>query len=128
MVPKHSKMRLTGKGASAAKAAATKGALAGDGAVVVAPAPASTTLPADPEDRRLTLEGIVLDGKGKIDVSAYGDLMPAFAHEPAPSVHPIPHMPGVRANEELPKGLRLWDDIRQGHTEKDGPVGLLCFL
>jgi len=118
MAPKRSKVRLTGKGA--AKATATQVVQAEDGAVAAAPTPTSATLPADPQDRRLTLEGAVLDGEGKIDILAYEDLMPAFAHEPPPNVHPDPERPGVGANEHFPKGLRLWDDIRQGHTKKDG--------
>jgi hypothetical protein len=117
MAPKRSKVRLTGKGA--AKATATR-VVKADGVVAAAPAPTSATLPADPQDRRLTLAGAVLDGEGKIDILAYEDLMPAFEHEPPPNVHPDPERPGVRANEHFPKGLRLWDDIRQGHTKKDG--------
>jgi len=118
MAPTRSKMRLTGKGA--AKATVTKVVPAEDGAVAASPAPTLKTLPADPQDRRLTLEGIVLDVEGKIDISAYEDLMPAYEHEPPPDVHPDPKRPGVGANEKFPRGLRLWDDIRQGHTEKDG--------
>jgi len=118
MAPKRTKMRLTGKGA--AKATATKVLQEGDDFVAVAPTPTSVTLPADPQDRRLTLEGVVIDSEDKIDIVAYEDLMPAFANEPPPNLHPNPERPGVRANEKLPKGLRLWDDIRQGHTEKDG--------
>merc|ERR1719215_2519861 len=29
-------------------------------------------------------------------------------------------MPGVRRGERIPKGLRVWDDIRAGNTDKDG--------
>merc|ERR1719189_1544889 len=118
MAPKRAKRRLTSKGA--AKATATKVAQARDDAAAVAPAPSITTIPFDPLDPRLTLEGIVLDSEGKIDISSYEDLMRAFEHEPPPNFHPNPERPGVRAKEKVPKGLRWWDDIRQGHTEKDG--------
>jgi len=107
---------------------ATTTAMKGDdGAVAETPASTSDILPLDPQDRRLTLEGIVLDGKGKIDISAYKDLMPAFKNEPPRNLHPHPDMPGVRANEQIPKGLRVWDDVQQGHNDRDG-AGWIALL
>jgi len=118
MAPKRSTMHLRGK--DAPKATTTTVVNVEDGVVAAAPAPDSATFPADPQDRRLTLEGIVLDGKGKINISAYEDLAQAFENEPPPRLHPYPHLPGLRANEQIPKGLRVWDDLRQGHTDRDG--------
>jgi len=118
MAPQRPTVRLRGK--DAAKAITTTAMKVEPGAVAAALAPTSTTLPADPQDRRLTLEGIVLDGQGKIDITAYEDLFPAFKNEPPRNLHPYPDMPGVKANEQIPKGLRIWDDVRQGHTHKEG--------
>jgi len=56
---------------------------------------------------------------GKLDVGAYSDLMSHFEGEPAPDKHPFPDHPGLRRGERLPKGLRLWDDLRAG-SSKDG--------
>merc|ERR1711964_471137 len=77
-------------------------------------------IPADPADPRLTVDGVVCDGAGKIDVSAYEDIMACWAGEPSPDNHPDPLHPGVRHGEQIPKGLRMWDDVRAGCTTKDG--------
>lgn len=77
-------------------------------------------IPIDPEDERLTYKGVVLDFNGKVQISAYADLMPRFAGEPPPDQHPDPTHPGVRVDEQIPNGLRIWDDVRAGATDKDG--------
>eukprot|EP00927_Polykrikos_kofoidii_P023098 TRINITY_DN2137_c0_g1_i2.p1 TRINITY_DN2137_c0_g1~~TRINITY_DN2137_c0_g1_i2.p1 ORF type:complete len:362 (-),score=68.04 TRINITY_DN2137_c0_g1_i2:310-1332(-) len=77
-------------------------------------------IPADPEDARLTVNGAKVLEDGKIDISAYEDLMSCWAGEPSPGDHPHPEHPGVRANEPIPKGLRIWDDLRAGAEKKDG--------
>eukprot|EP00401_Gymnodinium_catenatum_P082852 CAMPEP_0117563436 /NCGR_PEP_ID=MMETSP0784-20121206/55495_1 /TAXON_ID=39447 /ORGANISM="" /LENGTH=298 /DNA_ID=CAMNT_0005361085 /DNA_START=18 /DNA_END=914 /DNA_ORIENTATION=+ len=77
-------------------------------------------LPTDPDDERLTLDGVRLDVDGKVDILAYEDLMPSFAGEPSPDQHPDPERPGVRHGEHVPKGLRMWDDVRAGAENKDG--------
>jgi len=77
-------------------------------------------LPADPEDARLTLDGAVVDAKGKINVGAYEDLQSWYAGEPPPDKHPHPKYPGVQKNEEVLKGMRMWDDLRAGAKDKDG--------
>jgi len=77
-------------------------------------------LPPVPEDPRLTVGGAVLGPDGKLDVGAYEDLHTYFAGEPAPPKHPMPEKPGVRVGEDVPKGLRTWDDLRAGAAGKDG--------
>jgi len=78
-------------------------------------------LPADPEDARLTIEGAVLAADGKLDVAAYEDLHSQFAGEPSPALHPNPDRPGVRKGEQVPQGMRTWDDLRAGAKGgKDG--------
>lgn len=90
------------------------------------PEPIDGVWPADPEDPRLTIAGIVLEkaskwsGGGKIDVDAYRDLFTCFRGEPAPDQQPDAENPGVRRGEKIPKGLRIWDDVRAGCDEKDG--------
>lgn len=95
----------------------------------VAPAKAAATnegtdkvgfIPADPADPRLTVDGAVVCADGKIDIEAYEDIMACWAAEPPPDNHPDPLHPGVRPGEEIPKGLRMWDDVRAGCTGKDG--------
>ena len=71
-------------------------------------------------DERLTYKGVVLDFNGKVQISAYADLMPHFAGEPPPDQHPDPTHPGVRVDEQIPDGLRIWDDVRAGAIDKDG--------
>lgn len=90
-----------------------------DGVYTIAE-PIDGVWPADPEDPRLTVAGIVLGGDGKIDLDAYKDLFTCFAGEPAPDQHPDAENPGVRKGEKIPRGLRIWDDVRAGCTEKDG--------
>jgi len=77
-------------------------------------------LPADPEDARLTIDGAVVDANLKLNVAAYEDLLSWYAGEPSPDKHPHPTFPGVRAGEAVPKGMRVWDDLRAGATTKDG--------
>jgi len=77
-------------------------------------------IPADPADPRLTLDGAILNSDGKINVEAYRDLMPAFAGEPQPDMHPYPERPGVRTGEAVAKGLRIWDDLRAGNAFNNG--------
>lgn len=77
-------------------------------------------LPEDPKDARLTVSGAVVGKDGKVDVAAYEDLQSAYAGEPPPSSHPYPDHPGVKSGEEIPQGLRIWDDLRAGHATKDG--------
>mmetsp|Transcript_12769 Transcript_12769/g.28205 ORF Transcript_12769/g.28205 Transcript_12769/m.28205 type:complete len:247 (+) Transcript_12769:21-761(+) len=77
-------------------------------------------IPADPEDARLTVEGAVCSSDGKIDVESYQDLAAAFAGEPRPERHVFPEKPGVRSGEFVPKGLRTWDDVHAGSSNKDG--------
>jgi len=77
-------------------------------------------LPADPEDARLTFDGAVVDAKGKIDVGAYEDLHSWYAGEPPPNRHPRPDHPGVQKDEEVLRGMRIWDDLRAGCKDKDG--------
>lgn len=79
-----------------------------------------TELTADPEDARLTVDGAIVDDTGKINTSAYEDLHTWYAGEPPPNVHPRPEYPGVHHGEDVPKGLRIWDDLRAGCTDKDG--------
>merc|ERR1740129_1974196 len=78
------------------------------------------SIPPDPEDERLTVDGLVLDGSGKVEVCAYEDLKPCFAGEAPPDQHPYPDKPGVRHGEKIPRGLKIWDDVRAGATDKDG--------
>lgn len=68
------------------------------------------TLPDDPLDVRLTLEGAVVGKDGRINTAAYEDLHCWYAGEPSPDKHPLPEHPGVRRIEEVPKGLRIWDN------------------
>jgi hypothetical protein len=77
-------------------------------------------IPADPQDYRLTPDGAVLDANGRIDIEAYDDIFGSWAGEPEPKDHPRPLQPGVRLQEEVPKGMRMWDDVRSGCTDKDG--------
>lgn len=77
-------------------------------------------IPADPADPRLRVDGAVLGADGKIDIEAYEDIMDCWKGEPSPQNHPNPLHPGVRIGEEIPKGLRMWDDVRAGATGKDG--------
>lgn len=76
-----------------------------------------SVLPADPDDPRLTVEGAQLCADGKINTAAYEDLQPWYGGEPAPDQHPYPERPGVRAGEQVAKGLRIWDDLRAGATQ-----------
>jgi hypothetical protein len=67
------------------------------------------------------VDGAVCGSDGKIDIEAYEDIIQCWAGEPPPEKHPDPLHPGVRAGEEVPKGLRLWDDVRAGSGKlKDG--------
>jgi len=77
-------------------------------------------IPADPADPRLRVDGAVCGADGKIDIEAYEDIMDCWKGEPSPQNHPNPLHPGVRNGEEIPKGLRMWDDVRAGNTGKDG--------
>lgn len=115
MAPKKATPRRTGTGA--AKSAATSPPDV-DG-VPAATAP-TRAIPDDPVDPRLTLEGAKLLPDGKVDIEAYEDLMPHFAGEPAPDQHPDPERPGLQYGEKLPKGVRMWDDIRANAVNKDG--------
>jgi len=71
-------------------------------------------------DKSLTVSCAVLDKDGKIDINAYTHLRNHFAREPLPEQHPDPSKPGVRADEQVPKGLRLWDDVYAGKEGFDG--------
>lgn len=88
-----------------------------------------SSLPEDPLDARLTLAGAVVGEDGKLDTSAYDDLQSAFAGEPPPNRHPVPGRPGVRTGDEVPKGLRIWDDLRAGGetAKKDGAGWIASF-
>lgn len=109
-------------GSGAAKAVATVKIEKGASPAVATPEVSSTfcDFPADPDDVRLTLKGLVVDGSGKVKISGYEDLLPHFAGEPAPDLHPNPEKPGVRLGDSVPKSLRMWDDVRAGNTCKDG--------
>jgi len=72
--------------------------------------------PDDPVDPRFTLDGAALDKDAKIDLSAYTEFMSSFAGEPLPELHPYPDRPGVRAGEEVPRGMRMWDSVRMGRA------------
>jgi len=78
-------------------------------------------IPADPPDARLKVAGAVCGTDGKVDIAAYEDIMQCWASEPPPEKHPDPRQPGVRAGEEVPKGLRMWDDVRDGIASKRTP-------
>lgn len=76
--------------------------------------------PPDPEDARLTLEGAIFGSDGKIDIASYDDIIPYFSGEVPPGQHPNPTHPGLRHGEHLPKGLRVWDDVRAGAAVNAG--------
>lgn len=78
-------------------------------------------IPADPDDARLTFAGAIYGQDGKLDLSAYQELTVHYRGEPPPQSHPCPDKPGVRRGETVPKGMRLWDDIRAG--SKEGKTG-----
>lgn len=71
-------------------------------------------IPADPSDPRLKVAGAVCGADGRVDIEAYEDIMQCWASEPPPEHHPDPMHPGVRTGEEIPQGLRMWDDVRAG--------------
>lgn len=73
---------------------------------------------ADPVDARLKAAGAVCGRDGKVDIEAYEDIMQCWAGEPPPEKHPDPTQPGVRSGEEVPNGLRIWDDVRDGCAAK----------
>jgi len=75
-------------------------------------------IPADPKDPRLTVEGAVCGADGRLDIEAYEDIMQCWASEPPPENHPDPTQPGVRAGEEVPKGLRVWDSQLASSSSK----------
>merc|ERR1719270_3161101 len=55
------------------------------------------------------------------DISpSYEDLQTYYAGEPPPNLHPHPSFPGMHRGEAVPKGMRIWDDLRAGCTEKNG--------
>merc|ERR1711933_229744 len=58
-----------------------------------------------------------MGGEGKIDIFAYKDLMPAFEKWPPRNLHPNPERPGLRAHEQLPKGLKSWDQKKHGRSD-----------
>merc|ERR1740121_1224052 len=62
---------------------------------------------------RLTLDGAVVDAKGKIDVGAYADLQSWYAGEPPPTRHPRPTCPGVRLGEEVARSARKGEPKRE---------------
>lgn len=73
--------------------------------------------PPDPEDIRFSVEGAICNDNGKIQVSAYKDLMSIFEDEISYDLHPDPSRPGLRQSEiddigisQLQKGLRPWRD------------------
>lgn len=118
MAPKRAAAR---KGTGAAKSVGC--ALPEDADAPVAEAVAEQLagrFPADPVDPRLTLEGAIFGPDGKLDVGSYEDLLPHFAGEVPPAQHPDPKHPGLRRGEMLPKGLRIWDDVRAGAETNAG--------
>lgn len=116
MAPSRKGFRAPVRSAGAARAAAS--------AVSEETGSALGFIPADPADKRLTVDGAVCGSDGKIDIEAYEDIMQNWAGEPPPEKHPDPARPGVRSGEDVPKGLRMWDDVRAGGTaggkSKDG--------
>lgn len=80
-------------------------------------------LPGDPDDPRLSVDGAALDADGKINVGAYTDLQAWYAGEPPPSKHPYPDRPGVHVDEEVPRGLRIWDDLWTGGNKRQPGAG-----
>jgi len=118
MAPKRAAAR---RGTGAAKSVGL--ALPEDSDVPVAAAVAEQLagrFPADPVDSRLTLEGAIFSQDGKLDINSYEDLLPHFAGEVPPAQHPDPKYPGLRRGELLPKGLRIWDDVRAGAETNAG--------
>jgi len=118
MAPKRAPAR---KGSGAAKSVGL--ALPTDPDAPVAAAVAEQLagrFPADPVDPRLTLEGAIFGPDGKLDVGSYEELLAHFAGEVPPAQHPDPKHPGLRRGEQLPKGLRIWDDVRAGAETNAG--------
>lgn len=118
MAPKRATAR---KGTGAAKSVGL--ALPEDADAPVAAAVAEQLagrFPADPVDPRLTLEGAIFGPDGKLDVGSYEDLLSHFAGEVPPAQHPDPKYPGLRRGELLPKGMRIWDDVRAGAETNAG--------
>lgn len=74
----------------------------------------------DPRDPRFTVQGAMVDEHGSIQVSEYEDFRTWFNGEPEPDDHPDPDRPGTRPGEEIPRGIRSWDDVRSGCNNKKG--------
>eukprot|EP00933_Yihiella_yeosuensis_P020867 TRINITY_DN16646_c1_g1_i2.p1 TRINITY_DN16646_c1_g1~~TRINITY_DN16646_c1_g1_i2.p1 ORF type:complete len:1021 (-),score=227.83 TRINITY_DN16646_c1_g1_i2:311-3373(-) len=76
-------------------------------------ASATDTIPVDPGDPRLTVEGALTDGFGRLLPEAYRDLAEHYESEPAFEDLPVQELPGVRPFEvdcHKRENLRWWKD------------------